>query len=381
MPHLVKKCEQCQRSFGTYSPTARFCSRRCYAASGANRGGRVAVVETVICKWCGKPFEANRERKRKVCGRWWECPGRPPAVTSERLYFVWANMIRRAAESKVPVCAAWRSQYQAFRKWALSSGYSPGLFFRCKDKKIGYFPQNCGWGPKAQKRLAKKCEQCQRSFIPWAPTTRYCSAQCYTDSGTRGGPRAAVETAICKWCGKPFERFANRQYKKEICKRDCPARPPRRKSERLYFVWIAMKRRAADSKDPVCAAWAKHYKAFRAWALSSGYAPGLVFRRKDERIGYSPKNCGWSTKAQVQYATKKRKGAGSSRYKGVSWSKVRRLWVMQITKEGVQHTAFFPTEREAARAYDEKALELFGEFARPNFPRRKPTRQRSGNQR
>ena len=132
-----------------------------------------------------------------------------------------------------------------------------------------------------------------------------------------------------------------------------------------------MKRRAAKSKHPVCTAWAKHYMAFRAWASSSGYAPGLVLRRKDERVGYSPKNCGWATKAQMQYATKKRKSASGSRYKGVSWSKVRRLWVMQITKEGVQHNAFFPTEREAARAYDEKALELFGEFARPNFPRPK----------
>jgi hypothetical protein len=224
----------------------------------------------------------------------------------------------------------------------------------------------------------KKCEQCQQSFTPWTQTARYCSAQCYTDSGRRGGPRAAVETAHCKWCGKPFERYANRKVKREICNRNCPARPPGVSSERLYFVWDAMKRRAAKSKDPVCAAWANNYQAFRAWALSSGYAPGLVFWRKDETIGYSPKNCGWATKGQMQYATKKRKDASGSRFKGVSWCKARSLWLMQITKEGVQHVAFFPTEREAARAYDDKALELFGEFARPNFPRLKRSRPRSG---
>ena len=121
-----------------------------------------------------------------------------------------------------------------------------------------------------------------------------------------------------------------------------------------------MKRRAAQSKDPVCAAWAKDYKAFRAWALSSGYAPGLVFQCKDDTIGYSPKNCGWATKGQMQYATKKRKDASGSRFKGVSWCKARRLWLMQITKEGVQHTALFPTEREAA-APTTKRLSSFSE--------------------
>jgi hypothetical protein len=230
-------------------------------------------------------------------------------------------------------------------------------------------------------RQTKKCEQCQRSFSSWSPTARFCSAQCYTQSGTRGGPRAAVETAICKWCGKSFERYANRKQKRDICKRDCPARPPGVTSERLYFVWIAMKRRAAESKDPVCAAWAKQYEAFRAWALSSGYAPGLGLRRKDDTIGFSPKNCGWATKGQMQYGTKKRKGASGSRFKGVSWSRARSLWLMQITKQGVQHTAFFPTEREAARAYDEKALELFGEFARPNFPKPRRVRPKSGSPR
>jgi hypothetical protein len=227
----------------------------------------------------------------------------------------------------------------------------------------------------------KKCEQCQRSFATYSPTARFCSRRCYAASGTPRGPIAVVETVKCKWCGKPFERFANRKYKPELCGRDCPGRPPGVTSERLYFVWIAMRRRAVEYKVPVCDTWASQYDTFRTWALSAGYSPGLNLTRKDKRIGYSPQNCGWATRAQLQYGTKKRSDAQDSRFKGVSWCKARGKWLMQISKGGEEYVAAFPTEREAARAYDQKALELFGEFARTNFARPKRIRQRSGIQR
>jgi hypothetical protein len=50
---------------------------------------------------------------------------------------------------------------------------------------------------------------------------------------------------------------------------------------------------------------------------------------------------------------------------------------MQIRKGTDGYIAAFTTEREAARAYDLKAIELFGDFARTNFPVRK--RRRSSN--
>ncbi len=59
---------------------------------------------------------------------------------------------------------------------------------------------------------------------------------------------------------------------------------------------------------------------------------------------------------------------GSSRFKGVSWYKRRGKWVAYVNCTGEHyHLGYFDDEVEAARAYDEKAKELFGEFARLNL--------------
>jgi hypothetical protein len=59
-----------------------------------------------------------------------------------------------------------------------------------------------------------------------------------------------------------------------------------------------------------------------------------------------------------------------SRHRGVTWDKSRRMWSAQV-KHRPQQLALgrFDNEVDAALAYDIKAIELFGEFARPNFLR------------
>lgn len=60
----------------------------------------------------------------------------------------------------------------------------------------------------------------------------------------------------------------------------------------------------------------------------------------------------------------------SSGFKGVDWRSVKRRWRARITIDGQQiHLGTFLVPEEAARAYDEAAARLFGEFARLNFPR------------
>ena len=66
---------------------------------------------------------------------------------------------------------------------------------------------------------------------------------------------------------------------------------------------------------------------------------------------------------QNQYNQKPRKGC-SSKYKGVSWSKVCEKWKVAINHI---HLGYFDNEIEAVKVYDKTAKELFGEFAYTNF--------------
>jgi len=62
------------------------------------------------------------------------------------------------------------------------------------------------------------------------------------------------------------------------------------------------------------------------------------------------------------------RSSGTSRYKGVSWSIVGNSWMVQIQRNNITYNVgYFKNEEDAARAYDTKARELFGEFAYLNF--------------
>jgi len=65
---------------------------------------------------------------------------------------------------------------------------------------------------------------------------------------------------------------------------------------------------------------------------------------------------------------KKKTTGRSSKFKGVCFSKTHNKWLMQITYKGVKTTKYFDTQEEAARYYDEKAKEFYGENAKVNFP-------------
>jgi hypothetical protein len=74
------------------------------------------------------------------------------------------------------------------------------------------------------------------------------------------------------------------------------------------------------------------------------------------------------TNAQNQQNRRPNRG-GSSRYKGVHKLKSYKKFRARIVhnKKAI-HLGYFKDEIEAAKAYDKKARELFGEFAYLNFP-------------
>lgn len=111
------------------------------------------------------------------------------------------------------------------------------------------------------------------------------------------------------------------------------------------------------------------------WVYFHGYMPKQIDHinriRNDNRI----ENLREVTASQNQMNNRKRKiwcngNQTSSINKGVSWYSSRKKWRAVIMKDRKQeYIGTYNTEEEAARAYDYKAIELFGEYANLNFPR------------
>lgn len=71
---------------------------------------------------------------------------------------------------------------------------------------------------------------------------------------------------------------------------------------------------------------------------------------------------------QNSFNTRKQSGT-SSRFKGLYFEKNKGKWKAQIGHNYKRfHLGYFDNEFEAALAYDKRALELFGPYARLNFP-------------
>lgn len=74
-----------------------------------------------------------------------------------------------------------------------------------------------------------------------------------------------------------------------------------------------------------------------------------------------------STSSQNSMNQRKQNRKTSSKYKGVYWSKNRKMWHVRINKNGSQiNIGHFYEEDAAGQAYNFVAKELFGEFAKLN---------------
>lgn len=85
-----------------------------------------------------------------------------------------------------------------------------------------------------------------------------------------------------------------------------------------------------------------------------------------DRLNNTRANLRLCTATQNNMNLAKRKGT-TSRFKGVYWCKQKGKWHTRIKMFGkAKHLGFFSDEQAAAIAYDEAAINLFGQFARIN---------------
>ncbi|MBN1804423.1 MAG: HNH endonuclease, partial [Sedimentisphaerales bacterium] len=92
----------------------------------------------------------------------------------------------------------------------------------------------------------------------------------------------------------------------------------------------------------------------------------LVDHRNLDSLDNRRGNLRIATQSENMQNRQKRKNA-TSQFIGVCFDKRANDWVGVVTREGKSYwLGHFDSEIEAAKAYDEKAKELFGEFARLN---------------
>jgi hypothetical protein len=124
------------------------------------------------------------------------------------------------------------------------------------------------------------------------------------------------------------------------------------------------------------------------WAYKQGYATRRVGRNANvrmhriimnakpgERVDHIDGDTLNNTRSNLRMCShsenmanrKKHRNGKTSRFKGVHWSKRSQCWIVSIQHEKKQYRVKgFPTEIEAAQAYNERARRLFGVFARLN---------------
>ena len=142
------------------------------------------------------------------------------------------------------------------------------------------------------------------------------------------------------------------------------------RSTPTYNVWLSMRGRCLNNKN-------KHYSSYggrgiticKRWGKFENFLEDMGERPKGRSLdrvnndgNYTPSNCRWATPKQ-QTVNRRGKKDSSSKYKGVvKFSPTR--WRARIRNNNILiDLGLFSDEKDAARAYNKKASELWGDDA------------------
>jgi len=102
--------------------------------------------------------------------------------------------------------------------------------------------------------------------------------------------------------------------------------------------------------------------------LGLGHGDNLTVDHRDgNTLNNRRRNLRKATNAQNN-RNQRRRASNTSGFKGVTFYKKTGKWMAQIRGDGMRKCSYHDTAELAARAYDETAKDLQGEFALLNFP-------------
>jgi hypothetical protein len=137
----------------------------------------------------------------------------------------------------------------------------------------------------------------------------------------------------------------------------------------LYNLWNGIKVRCYNKNREgyrywggrgiiMCDEWKNSPKSFIEWSLSNGWKKGLTIDRINNDGNYCPENCRFVTHKENILNSRLLQRNNTSGYRGVSYSKRSKRWVVYITiNNKAKYLGSFKDKQKAAIAYNDAIVD------------------------